>query len=85
MLHTLNIRLFADQIVYVANHAEDDIIFVDRSLLALLWPLVDQLETVRHLVVMDDGEGEIPEDPRVLNYEDLIEAASPIDFAVRDE
>ena len=85
VLHTLNIRLFSDQIVYIANHAEDEIIFVDRSLMALLWPLVDQLETVRHLIVMDDGEGEIPEDPRVLYYEDLVEAASPVEFEVRDE
>ena len=85
VLHTLNIRLFADQVVYIANHAEDEIIFVDRSLMALLWPLVDKLETVRHLVVMDDGEGEVPDDARVLQYEDLIEAASPVDFEVRDE
>ena len=32
VLHTLNIRLSADQLVYVANHAEDEVIFVDRSL-----------------------------------------------------
>lgn len=38
MLHTLNIRLFPDQLAYIANHAEDEIIFVDRSLLPLLWP-----------------------------------------------
>ena len=66
VLHTLNIRLFADQMVYIANHAEDEIIFVDRSLMALLWPLVDQLETVTHLIVMADAEGEVPDDPRVL-------------------
>ncbi len=85
VLHTLNIRLFADQIVYIANHAEDEVIFVDRSLMALLWPLVDQFETVRNFVVMDDGDGEIPDDPRVLDYEELISAASPVDFQVRDE
>ena len=39
-------------------------IFVDRSLIALLWPLVDQFETVRHIVVMDDGKGEVPEPRR---------------------
>ncbi len=85
VLHTLNIRLFADQIVYIANHAEDEVIFVDRSLMALLWPLVDQLETVRHLIVMDDGEGEVPDDPRVLNYEELLSSASPVNFQVKDE
>ena len=67
-------QTFADQIVYIANHAEDEVIFVDRSLIALLWPLVDQLETVRHFVVMDDGDGEIPDDPRIIDYEELIAA-----------
>ena len=33
VLHTLNIRLFPEQLVYIVNHAEDDVIFVDRSLL----------------------------------------------------
>src|SRR5690606_13883993 len=37
------------------NHAEDEVIFVDRSLLGLLAPLVPTFETVRHVVVMDDG------------------------------
>src|SRR5215210_9423692 len=32
VLHTLNIRLFADQLTYVVNHAEDEVVFVDRSL-----------------------------------------------------
>jgi fatty-acyl-CoA synthase len=88
VLHTLNIRLFPEQLVYIANHAEDEVIFVDRSLLGLLWPLLDQLTTVRHLVVMDDGKGEVPspDGGRVLHdYEDLLTAASPVDFRVDDE
>src|SRR3954452_22568921 len=68
VLHTLNIRLFEEQVVYVANHAEDEVLFVDRSLLPLLWKLVDQLETVRHVVVMDDGgDVEVPDDPRIVD------------------
>ncbi len=85
VLHTLNIRLFADQIVYIANHAADEVIFADRSLLEILWPLVDQMPTVRHVVVLDDGEGEVPDDPRVHDYEELLAAASPVEFAVSDE
>src|SRR5918994_7414077 len=88
VLHTLNIRLFPEQLVYIANHAEDEVIFVDRSLVALLWPLVDQLETVRHIVVMDDGKGEVPspDGGRPLHdYEDLLAAASPVQFDVQDE
>src|SRR5207245_5454919 len=65
VLHTLNIRLFADQLTYVVNHAEDEVIFADRSLLGLLWPLIDELETVRHVVVMDDGKGDVPDDGRI--------------------
>src|SRR6185436_1545306 len=36
VLHTLNIRLFPEQLTYIVNHAEDEVIFVDRSLLGLL-------------------------------------------------
>src|SRR5215213_1193149 len=56
VLHTLNIRLFADQVVYIANHAADEVVFCDRSLAALLVPLLPELKTVRHLVLMDDGK-----------------------------
>src|SRR3954467_3341533 len=70
VLHTLNIRLFPDDIVYIANHAEDEVVFLDRSLLKILWPLADQLETVKHFIVMDDGgDEEIPDDPRIHDYE----------------
>ena len=88
VLHTLNIRLFPEQLVYIVNHAEDEVVFVDRSLIALLWPLVDQLKTVRHIVVMDDGKGEVPspDGGRALHdYEDLLAAASPVSFQVDDE
>eukprot|EP00045_Choanoeca_perplexa_P008940 m.84435 g.84435 ORF g.84435 m.84435 type:complete len:563 (+) comp14685_c0_seq1:68-1756(+) len=85
VLHNLNIRLFADQITYVANHAEDEVMFVDRSLIALLWPLADTMKTVRHFVVMDDGAGEIPDDPRILMYDDLMANAKEVEFSVKDE
>jgi fatty-acyl-CoA synthase len=86
ILHTLNIRLFPEQLVFIANHAADEAIFVDRSLLPLLWPLVDQLETVKHFVVMDDGaDAEIPGDERILDYEELIAGAEPADMRVDDE
>ncbi len=51
VLHTLNIRLFPDQLVYIANHAEDQVVVVDDSLVGLLAPHVGQLTTVRHIVV----------------------------------
>src|SRR5258706_5083170 len=88
VLHTLNIRLFPEQVTYIVNHAEDEVIFVDRSLLALLWPLVHTFETVRHFVVMDDGKGDVPSPDGgrpIHDYEDLLSNADPVDFNVTDE
>ena len=88
VLHTLNIRLFPDQLTYIVNHADDEVIFVDRSLLGLLAPLLPTFERLRHLVLMDDGTGEIPEDLHghdLLDYEELLAGASPVEFGVDDE
>src|SRR4051812_47346057 len=85
VLHTLNIRLFPEQLQFVADHAKDEVIFADRSLLKLLWPLIDDLPSVKHVVVMDDGDGDIPEDDRIRDYEELLAEATPIDFAVEDD
>ena len=88
VLHTLNIRLFPEQLTYIANHAEDEVVFCDRSLTALLFPLLKTFETVRHIVVMDDGKGDIPDDSGgidVLRYDELMASASPVDFRVDDE
>ena len=85
VLHTLNIRLFPEQLTYIVNHAEDEAIFVDRSLLRLMWPLVDTFETVRHVVVMDDGTGDIPDDPRIKDYETLLDGAAQVDMEAEDE
>lgn len=88
VVHTLNIRLFPEQVTYIVNHAEDEVIFVDKSLLGVLWPLVDTFTTVRHIVVMDDGRGELPADTggvTIHDYEALLASASPVEFHVTDE
>jgi fatty-acyl-CoA synthase len=89
VLHTLNIRLFPEQLTYIANHAEDEVIFVDSSLAAVLWPLLETMGTVRHVVVMDDGKGGVPGDApgsiEVHDYEALLSNAAPVEFDVRDE
>jgi fatty-acyl-CoA synthase len=86
VLHTLNLRLFPEQLIYIVNHAEDEVIFVDRSILGLLWPNVEHFTTVKHFVVMDDGAPtEIPDDPRIVDYETLLADAKPVDFHVDDE
>ncbi|MGB1288412.1 MAG: AMP-binding protein, partial [Aggregatilineales bacterium] len=49
--HTLNIRLPHDQLAYIINHAEDKVVFVDGTLLPLIEPIADQLESVEHFVL----------------------------------
>jgi fatty-acyl-CoA synthase len=88
VLHTLNIRLFPEQLTYIVNHADDEVIFVDRSLLGLLAPLLKTFERVKHLVLMDDGKGDIPDDlagHELLDYESLLAEAAPAEFRVDDE
>jgi len=51
VLHTLNIRLFPEQLTYIANHAEDRVVIVDDSLVGLLAKLLPTFETVRHVLV----------------------------------
>ncbi len=51
ILHTLNIRLSADQLAYIANHAADEVIIADESLAPLLATVLPQMTTVRHVIV----------------------------------
>ena len=84
ILHTVNIRYFPDQLLYSINHAEDDVVFVDRSLMTLFGQLMPQMATVRHIIVMDDGAPtEIPEDPRILSWDDMVGGSPEVDFTER--
>ena len=56
VLHTLNIRLFEEQLTYIVNHAEDRVIFVDDSLVPMLEKLAPSFDSVEHYVVMGDGD-----------------------------
>jgi len=90
VLHTLNLRLFPEQLTYIVNHADDEVIFVDRSLLTLLAPLLPTFERVKHLVLMDDGVGDIPDADalnghELLDDEALLAAAEPAEFRPVDE
>jgi fatty-acyl-CoA synthase len=87
VLHTLNIRLFEEQLTYIVNHAEDRVIFVDESLVAPLAKLAPTFDGVEHYVVMGDGElarEEIDQLPGALLYEDLLEQAGPGEFDYPD-
>ncbi len=51
VLHTLNIRLFPEQLVYIANHAEDQVVIVDDSLVGLFAKQLPKMGTVKHVLV----------------------------------
>src|SRR5436305_8871155 len=51
ILHTLNIRLFPEQLVYIAGHADDKVVIVDSTLIPLLAKVLPQMSTVEHVVV----------------------------------
>ena len=74
VLHTLNIRLFPEQLGYVINHAEDDVIVVDASLVPLLAKVVDDLKKRPTFILV--GEGDASALGEVLHYEELIAAES---------
>jgi fatty-acyl-CoA synthase len=69
VLHTLNLRLHPSDLTYIANHAEDSVIFVDRSLLPLFEQFKGNIKSLRDVVVLPD-DGPTPEG--YLDYEDLI-------------
>ena len=81
VLHPLNIRLFPDQLEFVANHAEDKVIIVDPTLIPVLQPLLPRFSTVEHVLVTGGGAAnlEAPEGIRVHDYEELL-AAQPTEF-----
>lgn len=79
--HTLNPRLFAEQLVYIANHAEDKAIFVDLTFVPIIEGIADKLSHLKHVIVMCD-EDKMPE-TKLKNahcYETLVNAHSD-DFA----
>ncbi|MBF4765087.1 long-chain fatty acid--CoA ligase [Nocardioides islandensis] len=84
VLHTLNIRLFPDQVTYVANHAEDKVVVVDASLLAPFTQLLPTFETVTHVLVAgpeaaDADLSELEATGRtILRYEEALAGAEPV-------
>jgi len=75
VLHPLNIRLGADQVAWIANHAEDKVVFVDPTLLPALEAIAPHLASATRYVVMGES---VPEGTRlhpVLAYEDLLKDA----------
>ena len=82
VLHTLNIRLFPEQLVYIANHAEDQVVIVDDSLVGLLAPHLPEMKTVQHVLVAGPDAASADLDSlrssgkEVLLYDDLLDGQS---------
>jgi fatty-acyl-CoA synthase len=85
VLHTLNLRLHPTEIAYIAQHAEDRVVFVDRSLLPLFNQVVEHVRSFEHVIVIDDGTAHaLPGGS--LDYEELLARESPhFDFPDLDE
>jgi acyl-CoA synthetase (AMP-forming)/AMP-acid ligase II len=76
IIHTINPRLFPDQIVYIINHAEDIVLFVDLTFVPLVEKIFPKLTTLQHVVVMV-GKEHLPDSSLpMIAYEDLVEAQS---------
>lgn len=87
VLHTINPRLFPEQLVYIINHAEDRWIFVDLTFIPLLESIQDQIQNVEGFVIMTD-EANMPKTSlkNIICYESLIAGESDqIDWPQFDE
>uniref|UniRef100_UPI002811F5ED AMP-binding protein n=1 Tax=Phenylobacterium sp. TaxID=1871053 RepID=UPI002811F5ED len=75
--HTLNPRLFVEQLCYIINHAEDKVLFTDLTFVPVIAAERANMPTVKHIVVMTDREGMKGVDlPGALCFEDLVEQNS---------
>ena len=88
VLHTMNPRLHPDQVVWIADHAEDQILFFDLTFLPLIEAIAPRVATIKAFVAMTD-RAHMPATTKIDNllcYEELIEAQSPhFDWPTFDE
>ena len=78
VLHTFNPRLHPDQVVYIADHAEDTVLFFDMTFLPVIEAIASRTKTIKAFVAMTD-RARMPKDskiPNLLCYEDLLNAES---------
>ncbi|RHW29118.1 fatty acid--CoA ligase [Nocardioides immobilis] len=88
VLHPLNVRLFPEQLVYIANHAEDHVVIVDASLLSHFSELLPKLKTVRHVIVANGDAAKLtaPAGVQVHAWRDVLsEQYDSYAFPVLDE
>ncbi|NNN08032.1 MAG: long-chain fatty acid--CoA ligase [Acidimicrobiaceae bacterium] len=74
ILHTLNVRLFPEQLAFIINHASDKVIIVDPNLVPLLAGIKEHIPGVEHIIV-NGPAGDVPFE--VIDYEEFITAEGP--------
>ncbi|MTD54709.1 long-chain-fatty-acid--CoA ligase [Amycolatopsis pithecellobii] len=86
VFHSINARLPADHVGYTIGHAEDEVIFVQKSLLDGLGAVIEKGHNrVKQVVVVSDPDDDSPVVDRTLDYEAVLSAASPVGLSVADE
>jgi fatty-acyl-CoA synthase len=84
VLHTLNIRLFPEQLAFIINHAEDSVIIIDSSLIPALAKVRDQIPTVQHIIVHGPDDTAMLGD--TIDYETFLTSERPgFEWPVVDE
>jgi fatty-acyl-CoA synthase len=83
VLHTINVRLRAEEIAFIVDHAQDTVVLVDRSLWSAFREALPALSSVRHVVVDDSDGADVPAES--LSYESLIDSGTPHDLPDVDE
>lgn len=87
VLHTVNVRLSPEQIIYTVDHAEDDFLLVNAEFLPILKQIKGRIDTVRGYVLLNDEESAVETSLELAGeYEELLSAApDDFDFADFDE
>jgi fatty-acyl-CoA synthase len=84
VLHTLNIRLFPEQLAFIINHAQDSVIIVDSSLVPVFAKVRDLIPSVKHIIVHGPDESRVLGE--TLDYESFLSAeATGFEWPILDE
>ncbi len=82
--HTINPRLFPEQLIYIIHHAEDRVLFIDRTFVPLVKAIRPQIPDVEHIVLMEGRDDALADEIEgLLFYDELIAKGSP-EFAWPD-
>lgn len=76
--HTINPRLFPEQLIYIINHAEDEVLFVDSTFVPLVAAIRDQLTALKLIVLLEDHVADAADVlPGIIAYDDLLAEGDP--------